>query len=62
MVVCPFMVRWVRGSIPSGGPMELFLAPASAQQLKQRLWYILSCLCDGVYKRYPGGSRFPIVI
>ena len=30
-----------------GGPTELFLVPVSAQ----RLWYVLSCLWDGAYKR-----------
>ena len=35
-----------------GGPNELFLVPASAPRLvKQRPWYMLSCLCDGAYKR-----------
>ena len=29
-----------------GGPIELFLVPASAP----RLWYVLSCLWDGAYK------------
>ena len=34
------------------GPIELFLVPASAPQLvQQRLWYVLSCLWDGAYKR-----------
>ena len=46
------MVRLVVGSILHGEPIELFLIPASAPQLvKQRLWYVLSCLWDGVYKR-----------
>ena len=31
---------------------QLFLVPASAPQLvKQRLWYVLSCLWDDAYKR-----------
>ena len=34
-----------------GGPIELFLAPASAPRLVQRPWYVLSCLWDGAYKR-----------
>ena len=35
-----------------GGPIELFLVPASAPRLvKQRLWYVLSCLWDGAYER-----------
>ena len=38
------MVRWVVGSIPHGGPIELFLVPASAPRL------VLSCLWDGAYK------------
>ena len=35
-----------------GGPIELFLIPASAPRLvQQRLWYVLSCLLDDAYKR-----------
>ena len=46
------MVRWVVGSILHGGPIELFLVPASAPRLVyQRPWYVLSCLWDGAYKR-----------
>ena len=46
------MVQWVVGSIlPWGGPIKLFLILASAPQLvKQRPWYVLSCLWDDVYK------------
>ena len=34
------------------GPIELFLIPASAPRLvEHRLWYVLSCLWDGAYKR-----------
>ena len=34
-----------------GGPIELFLVPASAPRLvKQRPWYVLTCLLDGAYK------------
>ena len=34
------------------GPIELFLVPASAPRpVHQRLWYVLSCLWDGAYKR-----------
>ena len=34
-----------------GGPIELYLVPASAPRLvKQRPWYVLSCLWDGAYK------------
>ena len=33
-------------------PIELCLVPASAPRLvQQRLWYVLSCLWDGAYKR-----------
>ena len=39
------MVRWVIRSIPYGGPVEVYLIPASAP------WYVLSCLWDSVYKR-----------
>ena len=46
------MVRWVVGSITHGGPIELFLVPASAPRLVyQRLWYVLSCLWDDAYKK-----------
>ena len=46
------MVQWVNRSILHGGPIELFLVLASASQLvQQRLWYVLSCLWDGAYKR-----------
>ena len=47
------MVQWVVGSIPhGGGPIELFLIPASAPRLMyQRPWYVLSCLWDGAYIR-----------
>ena len=35
-----------------GGPIEIFLVPASAPRLvKQRPWYVLSCLWDDAYKR-----------
>ena len=35
-----------------GGPIELFLVPASAPPLVyQRQWYVLSCLWEGAYKR-----------
>ena len=35
-----------------GGPIELFLVPASAPRLVyQRPWYVISCLWDGAYKR-----------
>ena len=35
-----------------GGPIELFLVPASAP-----LWYVLSCLWDGAYKRTLAANR-----
>ena len=35
-----------------GGPIELFLIPASAPQLVYQMpWYGQSCLWDGAYKR-----------
>ena len=41
-----------------GGPIELFLVPASAPWLvQQRLWYVLSCLWDGAYKRTIAANR-----
>ena len=41
-----------------GGPIELFLIPASAPRLVyQRPWYVLSCLWDGAYKRTLAANR-----
>ena len=41
-----------------GGPIELFLVPASAPRLvSQRLWYVLSCLWDDAYKRTLAANR-----
>ena len=35
-----------------GGPIELFLVPATAPRLVyEMLWYVLSCLWDAAYKR-----------
>ena len=52
------MVRWVVGSIPQGGPIELFLVPASVPRMVyQRPWYVLSCLWDGVYNRTLAANR-----
>ena len=40
-----------------GGPIELFLVPASVPRLvKQRPWYVVSCLWDGAYKRIPAAN------
>ena len=52
------MVRWVVGSILHGGPIELFVIPASAPRLvQQRLWYVVSCLWDDAYKRTLAANR-----
>ena len=41
-----------------GGPIELFLVPASVPRLvQQRLWYVLSCLWDDAYKRTLAANR-----
>ena len=32
-VECLLIMRWIKGSIPHGGPFELFLIPVSALQL-----------------------------
>ena len=41
-----------------GGPIELFLVPASAPPLVyQRPWYVLSCLWNGAYKRTLAANR-----
>ena len=36
-----------------GGPIELFLSfqPVLHNRCNKRLWYVLSCLWDGAYKR-----------
>ena len=48
-----------RRIVPSwGGPIELFLVPTSAPRpVKQRLWYVLSCLWDDAYKRTLAANR-----
>ena len=53
------MVRWIIGSIlHGGGPIDLFLVPASAPRLvQQRPWYVLSCLWDSAYKRTLAANR-----
>ena len=52
MVERPLMVRWVVGSIPHGGPIELFLVPASSPTFGvTKVVYALSCLWNGAYKR-----------
>ena len=40
-----------------GGPIELFLIPASAPLVWQRPWYVLSCLWDDAYKRTFAAER-----
>ena len=58
MVESQLMLRWVIGSIPHGGPIELFPVPASAPRLvSQKPWYVLSCLCYGAYKRTIAANR-----
>ena len=52
------MVRWVVGLILHGGPIELFLVPASAPRLmisKAVVCAILSV--DGTYKRTLAANR-----
>ena len=52
------MVRWVVRSILYGGPIYLFLVPASAPRLVyQRLWYVPSCMWHGAYKRTLAANR-----
>ena len=42
-----------------GGPIEIFLIPASDPRLvKQRPWYVLSCLWDGESKRSLAVSHY----
>ena len=43
------MVQWVVRSILHGGPIELFLIPASAPGVTKV--YVLSCLWGDAYKR-----------
>ena len=46
------------GFLLSLSPIELFLIPDSAPRLvQQMLWYVLSCLWDGAYKRTLGANR-----
>ena len=41
-----------------GGPIELFLVPASAPRLaQQRPWYVQSCLWNDAYKRTLAANR-----
>ena len=67
----PLLVQWVVGSIPHGGPIELFFVPASAPQLVYKgPWYVLFCLWDNAFKEplmlikisstCSGGCRFLI--
>ena len=47
MVERPLMVLWVVESIPDSGPVELIFVQVSVPRLvKQRPWYVLSCLWD----------------
>ena len=63
--MCSSVVRaFARGAMgrridPScGGPIELFLVPASALRLVyQRPWYVVSCMCDDAYKRTLAANR-----
>ena len=50
MYVCMYvcMHAWTYIDPSLGGPMKLFLVPASDPQ---RPWYVVFCLWDGVYKR-----------
>ena len=51
------MVQWIDPSW--GGPIELFLVPVSAPRL---LWYVLSCLWDGAYKRTLAAIRKQVAV
>ena len=44
------MVRWIVGSIPHGGTIELFFVQASASYLVKTKALVILCLWDGVYK------------
>ena len=60
------MVRWVVGSIPHDGPIELFLVPASAHKGRDMCYPV----CGMVHIKEPllligkssscGGSGFPL--
>ena len=60
----PLMVCWVIGSIPHGGPIELFLVPTSAPQLCYHVCRMVHIkeplLLTGKNSLYSGGSRFPL--
>ena len=46
-----------RQSIPHGGPIELFLIPASVPRLVTNLWYGIFCLWGSAYKRNLAANR-----
>ena len=53
-----FVLRWVVGSIPNGGPIELFLSSSSAGvNKKKRPRYVLSGLWDSIYKSTLAANR-----
>ena len=64
------MVRWVVGSILHGGPIELFLVPASDPQLVYKCRGMCLPVCGMVHIKEPllligknspyGGSGFPL--
>ena len=66
------MVRWVVGSILHGGPIELFLIPASAPRICVSKAVVSYSLCGMMHIKEPllligksspcGGSLFPLVL
>ena len=64
------MVRWVVGSILHGGPIELFLVPASASRHGLTKAVLCHSICGMVHIKEPlllseksspcGGSGFPL--
>ena len=50
------------GSLPHGGPIQLFCNPTGALILVlQSLWYVISNLGDGAYKRALAVNRERVV-
>ena len=66
------MVRWVVGSIPHGGPIELFLVPASTPQLVNKGHDMCCPVCGMVHSKESllligksspcGSSGFPLLL
>ena len=59
MVERPLMVRWVVGSIPHGGPAEIFLVPVSGIFVRGTAWY---CGLSRLILLGEGGGVLPCIL